>query len=150
MKTVIRIAIRGYQIFISPVLHFVGGPGSGCRFEPRVRIIFCRQWSGMVSCAAAGWVSNGSAAVTLGVGADMIRCRTCHLESPQNVIARTVIRSTSLPPPPRSLRYRPVPPCDVRWPTEGGGIYRPQFHHFSITHFLSWIVKLGLSSPSVP
>lgn len=34
MKTLIRIAIRGYQIFISPVLHFVGGPGSGCRFEP--------------------------------------------------------------------------------------------------------------------
>lgn len=34
MKTLIRIAIRGYQKFISPVLHFAGGPGSGCRFEP--------------------------------------------------------------------------------------------------------------------
>jgi uncharacterized protein len=26
--------VRGYQIFISPVIHFIGGPGSGCRFEP--------------------------------------------------------------------------------------------------------------------
>lgn len=26
--------VRLYQILISPVLHFVGGPGSGCRFDP--------------------------------------------------------------------------------------------------------------------
>ncbi len=34
MKWLIRIVIRGYQIFLSPVLHFIGGPASGCRFEP--------------------------------------------------------------------------------------------------------------------
>jgi putative membrane protein insertion efficiency factor len=34
MKSVVRIAIRGYQKFISPVIHFAGGPGSGCRFTP--------------------------------------------------------------------------------------------------------------------
>lgn len=34
MKPIIRIAIRGYQRFISPLLHAVGGPGSGCRFAP--------------------------------------------------------------------------------------------------------------------
>jgi putative membrane protein insertion efficiency factor len=34
MKWLIRIFIRGYQIFISPVLHAVGGPASGCRFTP--------------------------------------------------------------------------------------------------------------------
>lgn len=31
----IRLLIRGYQLFISPALEWIGGgPGSGCRFEP--------------------------------------------------------------------------------------------------------------------
>jgi putative membrane protein insertion efficiency factor len=34
MKFLVRLAIRGYQKFISPVIHFAGGPGSGCRFTP--------------------------------------------------------------------------------------------------------------------
>jgi putative membrane protein insertion efficiency factor len=34
MKALVRVAIRGYQKFISPVIHFAGGPGSGCRFTP--------------------------------------------------------------------------------------------------------------------
>lgn len=34
MKPLIRLAIRGYQRFISPVIHFIGGPGSGCRYTP--------------------------------------------------------------------------------------------------------------------
>lgn len=34
MKGLIRFAIRGYQRFISPVIHFIGGPGSGCRYTP--------------------------------------------------------------------------------------------------------------------
>jgi uncharacterized protein len=34
MKPLIRIAIRGYQRVISPLLHAIGGPGSGCRFAP--------------------------------------------------------------------------------------------------------------------
>ena len=34
MKFLIRVAIRGYQRFLSPVIHAIGGPGSGCRFTP--------------------------------------------------------------------------------------------------------------------
>ncbi|TDU66638.1 hypothetical protein EI77_03733 [Prosthecobacter fusiformis] len=34
MKWLVRILIRGYQSFISPVLHFITGPASGCRFTP--------------------------------------------------------------------------------------------------------------------
>lgn len=34
MKWLVRILIRGYQRVISPVIHFLGGPGTGCRFTP--------------------------------------------------------------------------------------------------------------------
>lgn len=34
MKWLIRVLIRFYQIAISPVIHFAGGPGCGCRFTP--------------------------------------------------------------------------------------------------------------------
>jgi uncharacterized protein len=34
MKFLLRLLIRFYQRFLSPVLHRLGGPGSGCRFEP--------------------------------------------------------------------------------------------------------------------
>lgn len=34
MKLLIRGLIRFYQIVISRPLHFLCGPGSGCRFEP--------------------------------------------------------------------------------------------------------------------
>ena len=34
MKWIIRLLIRGYQRFLSPALHFIGGPGSGCRYQP--------------------------------------------------------------------------------------------------------------------
>lgn len=34
MKWLVRILIRGYQHVLSPVIHFLGGPGSGCRFTP--------------------------------------------------------------------------------------------------------------------
>jgi putative membrane protein insertion efficiency factor len=30
----IRALHRGYKWFVSPLLAWVGGPGSGCRFEP--------------------------------------------------------------------------------------------------------------------
>jgi len=68
MKRVTRILIRGYQRFISPVLHFIGGPASGCRFTPTcseyflqavenhgffrgawlgsLRILRCQPWGG--------------------------------------------------------------------------------------------------------
>jgi len=34
MKTLLVLAVRIYQWTISPFLHFIAGPGSGCRFEP--------------------------------------------------------------------------------------------------------------------
>jgi putative membrane protein insertion efficiency factor len=35
-----RLFIRGYQIVLSPVLHFLAGPGGGCRFEPTCSVYF--------------------------------------------------------------------------------------------------------------
>jgi putative membrane protein insertion efficiency factor len=34
MKLVVRILIRFYQRFLSPVIHYIGGPGAGCRYRP--------------------------------------------------------------------------------------------------------------------
>lgn len=34
MKFLVRILIRFYQKLISPGIHFIGGPNSGCRFTP--------------------------------------------------------------------------------------------------------------------
>lgn len=34
MKALVRLLIRFYQRFLSPFIHFIGGPGSGCRFHP--------------------------------------------------------------------------------------------------------------------
>lgn len=34
MKAIVRLCIRFYQRFLSPAIHFIGGPGSGCRFYP--------------------------------------------------------------------------------------------------------------------
>jgi uncharacterized protein len=34
MKALVTIMIRFYQRFLSPPLHWLGGPGSGCRFTP--------------------------------------------------------------------------------------------------------------------
>ncbi|MFL6570008.1 MAG: membrane protein insertion efficiency factor YidD [Chthoniobacterales bacterium] len=34
MLLIVRVLVRIYQWTISPVLAFLGGPGSGCRFEP--------------------------------------------------------------------------------------------------------------------
>ena len=35
-----RLLIRGYQILLSPALHFLAGPGGGCRFEPTCSAYF--------------------------------------------------------------------------------------------------------------
>lgn len=34
MHRMIFLLIRLYQLLVSPVVHFLGGPGSGCRFHP--------------------------------------------------------------------------------------------------------------------
>ena len=35
-----RLFIRCYQLLLSPVLSFLGGPASGCRFEPTCSVYF--------------------------------------------------------------------------------------------------------------
>jgi uncharacterized protein len=42
MKWLIRLLIRFYQIAISPVIHFIGGPGCGCRYTPTCSEYFLR------------------------------------------------------------------------------------------------------------
>ncbi|MEY4484584.1 MAG: rane protein insertion efficiency factor YidD [Verrucomicrobiota bacterium] len=34
MKALICLVIRGYQKILSPAIHSIGGPGSGCRYTP--------------------------------------------------------------------------------------------------------------------
>jgi putative membrane protein insertion efficiency factor len=34
MLRILRFCVRIYQITVSPILQWMGGPGSGCRFEP--------------------------------------------------------------------------------------------------------------------
>jgi uncharacterized protein len=34
MRALIRIFVRFYQLSLSPLLALLGGPGSGCRFQP--------------------------------------------------------------------------------------------------------------------
>ena len=34
MTFLIRLFIRFYQLAISPLIHWVGGPGAGCRYTP--------------------------------------------------------------------------------------------------------------------
>ena len=34
MLRAIRLFVRMYKFTLSPVLHWIGGPGSGCRFQP--------------------------------------------------------------------------------------------------------------------
>jgi putative membrane protein insertion efficiency factor len=34
MLGVLRFCVRIYQITLSPILQWMGGPGSGCRFQP--------------------------------------------------------------------------------------------------------------------
>lgn len=70
MKWLIRMFIRGYQIFLSPLLHFVGGPGSGCRFTPTCSEYFLQaverhgslrgSWMGMKRIAQCNpWGGSG-------------------------------------------------------------------------------------------
>jgi putative membrane protein insertion efficiency factor len=40
MLFLLRFLIRGYQWLVSPVLSFLGGPGSGCRFQPTCSAYF--------------------------------------------------------------------------------------------------------------
>lgn len=34
LEWMLKTMIRGYQKFLNPILHAIGGPNTGCRFEP--------------------------------------------------------------------------------------------------------------------
>ena len=40
MKTFVRILQRIYKCTLSPLLHWMAGPGGGCRFEPSCSAYF--------------------------------------------------------------------------------------------------------------
>lgn len=40
MKLLVRLFIRAYQLTLSPILHWIAGPGAGCRFEPTCSAYF--------------------------------------------------------------------------------------------------------------
>ena len=40
MRLVVRVLIRAYKLTLSPLLAILGGPASGCRFEPTCSIYF--------------------------------------------------------------------------------------------------------------
>jgi putative membrane protein insertion efficiency factor len=40
VKLLIRLLIRAYKLFVSPILHWMAGPGAGCRFEPTCSAYF--------------------------------------------------------------------------------------------------------------
>lgn len=34
MKFLVKVLVRFHQWVVAPLLHWLGGPGTGCRFEP--------------------------------------------------------------------------------------------------------------------
>lgn len=56
MRGLVCFLIRGYQILISPVIHFVAGPGAGCRFDPT-----CSEYAIRAvrrhGCLRGGWLA---------------------------------------------------------------------------------------------
>jgi putative membrane protein insertion efficiency factor len=56
MKTLLCLGIRGYQLFLSPLLHALAGGSCGCRFSPT-----CSHYSlealELHGCLKGGWLS---------------------------------------------------------------------------------------------
>lgn len=40
MKHLLIVIVRSYQLIVSPFLQVIGGPGTGCRFEPSCSTYF--------------------------------------------------------------------------------------------------------------
>src|SRR5438045_5655049 len=76
MLKILRALIRFYQLTISPLLSLLGGPGSGCRFEPTCSAYFleaveihgfaCGSWLGLKRLARCQpWGGSGHDPVPL-------------------------------------------------------------------------------------
>lgn len=55
MLTLVRFFIRAYQYTLSPILSAIGGPGSGCRFEPTCSAYFLQAIE-MHGVVAGSWL----------------------------------------------------------------------------------------------
>lgn len=86
MLKILRALIRLYQLTISPLLLMLGGPGSGCRFEPTCSHYFLEavETHGIIS---GGWLG-------------LKRLARCHPWSgcghdpvPKEICARNVTKS---------------------------------------------------------
>src|SRR5437899_2566525 len=86
MLKVLRVVIRFYQFTISPVLSTLGGPSSGCRFEPTCSRYFLEAVE-LHGIARGGWLGLKRLA----------RCQPwggCgHDPVPEQICARTVAKS---------------------------------------------------------
>jgi uncharacterized protein len=53
-KKFIKGGVRSYQLFISPIIHTLAGPGSGCRFHPT-----CSEYISE-ALVSHGWLQGGA------------------------------------------------------------------------------------------
>jgi uncharacterized protein len=85
MVAILRACIRLYQIVLSPVLQLLGGPGTGCRFEPTCSSYFLQalETHGFVRGSWLGLKRIGRCQPWGGKGHDPVPARTRHDEMPR-------------------------------------------------------------------
>jgi hypothetical protein len=85
MRIFVRVLIRIYQVTLSPVLAFLGGPASGCRFHPTCSEYFLQavethgvlhgSWLGVKRLARCHpWGGRGNDPVPLRAGTGELAC----------------------------------------------------------------------------
>src|SRR5690242_10904243 len=78
-RVLICLALRGYKLVVSPVLHALFGAGGGCRFEPSCSVYFLQavethgalggSWLGVKRlCRCHPWGGCGEDPVPLSIG----------------------------------------------------------------------------------
>lgn len=84
----VRVLIRAYQLLLSPILAWLGGPGAGCRFEPTCSCYFLEAvethgvfrggWLGIKRLARCHpWGGKGFDPVPPKPSANAGRCLSC-------------------------------------------------------------------------